>query len=521
MNTRTRSRSINFHLLTAALVSALFILSSCGGGGGGSSSVGGGDTGTPPPTSGSGGDTGNGGDTSTTFSGGISGSGTIHSRIQGFGSVIVNDDEYDTSSAVFIVDGDESATQEDLHIGQIISIETDFDNLVATKIEYRAAIEAPIDTIVITDILNGEATITSLGQTLLTNASTNFEIADLSQFLVGDLIDASGFLDENQNIIVTFIEKKNVLAEYMVVGTITNLTSTTFNIGMLMVDYSTASLSDFDGAMPTEGQLVEVNGLPANYTAPDQLLASAIELIPATSAASDDRLEIEGIISRFVSAEDFDIANAPVTTSDTETVYVNGSKDLLALGVSLEAEGGVNQNGVLEAVEITFKPSNAVRVDAVIESVDLTANTLTALGLVFTIRDSTQFEDESPANLQELELADLSPGDYIELRAFQDGAALVASKIERDEFDDESELRGPVTTIDTALGTLEILGILITTDENTNFKSEDEDDDGNSGAELTQSEFFETLKIGDILEAEWKPFVSTDTAATSLEIEDE
>jgi len=519
MKTQIRSRSINFQLLRAALVSVLFILSSCGGGGGGSSSVGGGDTGTPPPTSGSGGDTGNGGDTSTTFSGGISGSGTIRSRIQGFGSVIVNDDEYDTSSAVFIVDGDESATQEDLHIGQIISIETDFDNLVATKIEYRAAIEAPIDSIVITDILNGEATITSLGQTLLTNASTNFDTADLSQFLVGDLIDASGFLDENQNIIVTFIQKKNVLAEYMVVGTITNLTSTTFKIGMLIVDYSTASLSDFGGAMPAEGQLVEVNGTPANYTAPDQLLASTIELIPVTSAASDDRLEIEGIISRFISEEDFDIANAPVTTSDTETVYVNGSKDMLALGVSLEAEGGINQDGVLEAVKIIFKPSYAVRVEADIESINLAGNTLTALGLVFTVRSSTLFEDESAAALENPGLADMNPGDRVELRAFQDSSALVASKIEREDFDNKSSLRGPVTTKDAALGTLEILGVMITTDVNTTYEAEDEENE--TEMELSQSEFFDTLNLGDILEADWEPFISTDNAVTALEIEDE
>ena len=518
MKTQNRSNSISCYLGKVMLICTLCVLYSCGGGGGGSSSVGG-DTGTPPASSGSGGDTNNGGDTSTTFSGGISGSGAIRARIQGFGSVIVNDDEYDTSSAVFIVDGDESATQDDLHIGHIVSIETDFDNLAASKIEYRSSIEAPIDTIVITDILNGEATITSLGQTILTKASTNFDSADLSQFLAGDLIDVSGLLDENQNIIATFIQKKSVLTEYMVVGTITNLASNTFNIGMLNVDYSAASLSNFNGATPTEGQLVQVNGPPANYTAPDQLLASAIELVPATSVASDDRLELEGVISRFENPEDFDVSGIPVTTSETATVYINGDKDSLALGAILEVEGGINQDGILEAVEITFKPSNAVRVEAAIESLDVAGNTLTALGLVFTVRASTQFEDESAADLEDLGLVDLSPGDRVELRAFRDGAALVASKIERDDFEDESGLRGPVTAKDAALGTLEILGILITTDTNTIFEAEDEDEESES--ELTQTEFFEALNLGDILEAEWKPFISTGDAVTSLEIEDE
>ncbi|MBV1907088.1 MAG: hypothetical protein KUG75_13515 [Pseudomonadales bacterium] len=491
----------------------VFVLVACGGGGG-STNIGSANSSGSTPVTGGGSNPNVGGDTGTGFGGGISGSGIVHSRIQGFGSVIISDDEYDTFTTTFIVEGDDNAIQDELDIGKVITVDVDFENKVANAISYRSSLKGPIDNIVITDLLKGEALITALGQSILTNAATHFQNLDLALYLAGDLIEVSGVRDENDNIIASYVEKKPSLDEFKLIGSIRNLRASELNIGSLRVDYSSAALQNFDSNLLAEDQLVEVKAPASGFTSPDSLIASSLEFIPLTLVSGDDRLEIEGVITRFASELDFDISGFSVTTSETKTTYVNGGSSSLEVGAFIEAEGGVNQAGVLEAVNIVFKPTGAVRVESTVESIDLPGRRVNALGISFVIRDSTQFEDESAANVSNLSLVDFNVGDRIELRAFLDGATLVASKVEREDSEDEVSLSGPVTAIDAAGSTIDILGITITSGENTQYEIGEQED-------LNQSVFYSSLRLGDFVEAEWEAFISIEDVVDSLEIENE
>ena len=85
-----------------------------------------------------------------------------------------------------------------------------------------------------------------------------------------------------------------------------------FNINDLVVDYSTAMLDDFPNGQISDGDFVEAKGTNLG----GELLASEVELEDFLPDANDgDRVEIEGFITRFASAEDFDVAGLPARIS--------------------------------------------------------------------------------------------------------------------------------------------------------------------------------------------------------------
>jgi len=85
-------------------------------------------------------------------------------------------------------------------------------------------------------------------------------------------------------------------------------TAHTFKINALPWTYSTAMLNDFTSGAPANGDVVEVKGTVFD-SATTKLTASASE--PADDETRDadhgDEIEREGLITRFVSATDFDV----------------------------------------------------------------------------------------------------------------------------------------------------------------------------------------------------------------------
>jgi hypothetical protein len=149
-----------------------------------------------------------------------------------------------------------------------------------------------------------------------------------------------------------------------------------------------------------------------------------------------------------------------VTTTASTTFITNGLT--LALNVKAEAEGTFDANGVLVARKVELKRDNSVRVVATIDSIDLAANTLRMRigGLVtVTVSAATQLEDKSSAQTRPFRLADLRAGDYLEVRGFENpnGDALIAMLIEREDPDNDVELRGTARNV--ADPNVSILGV--------------------------------------------------------------
>lgn len=452
--------AINWRLGLAA--AAILATAACGGGGGGGSSA----TADPPPT------------TNPPPTGGIDRGGVAVGPIDGFGSVIVNGIRFDTSSTSFSVD-DNVGSQDDLSVGQVVivtgSIDDDGLNGTADSIEYDDAVEGPVDAGSI-DLTEG--TLSVLGQAILVTVATVFDDSIQPQSLEGlsdgDVIEVSGLPDADGFIRATRIDTSGS-GEFEAKGFVSNLDAgaMTFNIGDLAVDYSSAVLEDFPQGGPANGDLVEAKG--DSVDASGTLIASEVEyeeeLDDRDLGDDGDDAEIEGYVTGFRSSSDFDVIGIRVRTT-AATEYERGTPDQVALNVRLEVEGELQDDGSILASKVEFEPEGRLEASAEVEATDVGSSTLTVLGIEILVEPGTSFDDEL-LDQQVFGLGDLRVGDWVEIRGFEDDQGrFVAQQVERDEAEDEVELRGTAEAVNAP--TFSILGVAITTNPNTEFEDESE-----------------------------------------------
>jgi len=396
----------------------------------------------------------------------------VQGAIAGFGSVIVNGVTFDTSSTAFDIDGDPSGTQSDLAVGQVIVVKgtfgTDPTMATADSISYDDAVEGPISAI---DLAAG--TFTALGQLLIVDENTSFDDsidpASLDGLNVGDIVEVSGFFLADGSIEATRIELQAAGGEFELTGTVSNATATTFEINGFLVDFSATTPEDFPTGAPQDGQRVEAKGVAAGGTEP--LVATRVKFRGGDLGSDGDHAELEGFITRFDAAtpNDFDVEGLPVMTN-AQTVYENGTSASVALNVKVEVEGDIDTNGVLIAETVEIRASGTIRIESRVEAVAV--NQLTVLGIVIGVNASTRYEDKSISNLELFNLADVSVGDYVEIRGYLDGVNVVATLLERDDFGGEVALRGGVDGV--AAPAFTILGATVLTDAvATDFKDTD------------------------------------------------
>ncbi len=496
MNALTRKLAASLALVTLAIAG-------CGGSGGGSNN----DVINPPAGGGGGGGGGTAGITR-------SGSAIAVGPITGFGSVIVNGITYATNgSTTFTKDG-QAATQADFAVGQVVviqgTIDDDNTNAVATSVEYDDNVEGPVSSV---DSVNN--VIVVLGQTVQLNATTSID--DSCPALLDDLlavaaVEVSGPVQADGTIVATRIECKNVAGELEVTGTVSSLNSgaMTFMINALVVDYSAAAIDNFPGGTITEGDPVEAKGNALGGAG--QLLATRVEYKGNQFADNEgDHIEIEGFITRFASATDFDVAGIPVTTSGT-TVYEGGNASNLNLNLKVEVEGDFNANGVLVATKVDIKDATAVRVVGRVDQVS--GDTLEILGItVNTDSLLTRFEDKF-GDVGPFSIGFINQDDYVEVRGQESPAGQIfAFLVERDDPRDETELRGFVEAGGVARPNLTVLGVTIETNAGTIFR------DANDVAFPNADAFWAAVGEGMLVDVKGTESAPTTLVAEEVEIE--
>jgi hypothetical protein len=482
--------------LPALLLSLL--VAACGGGGG-SDDGGGGPIINPPPSN------------------GIVRTGMSVGPIASFGSVVVNGIHYDTDSAVITMDG-EPATQDDLRVGQVVSITAELEDGetrgTASRVDFDDNVEGPIASL---DAAAG--TLVVLGQTVVVDANTSFDDSiqprSLDGLAVGDFVEVSGLVMADGSVNATRIEKKAAGGELEVKGVVSDLDTNalTFNLNGLVVDYSAAQLDDFPAGGIADGQAVEAKG--ASTGAGGELVATRIEFEGATVAGGeDDFAEVEGFVTRFVSATDFDVSGVAVTTN-ASTTFEGGTAADLALNVKVEVEGLIDADGVVVAREVDIRLGTAVRMTGLVDSVDAANDSLVVLGIPVTVDALTRFEDKSDAGLSPLTLGDLAAGDTVEIRGGERPAGsgtVQAAILEREDAGEDTELQGFVTAV--AAPTITILGVTIQTDGSTEFQDADD-------APLSQAEFFSRVAEGALVKASGAETGDSTILAEEVELEDD
>ncbi|MEH6457042.1 MAG: DUF5666 domain-containing protein [Cocleimonas sp.] len=298
----------------------------------------------------------------SSLDGGIDGTGITSGRITGFGSIIVNGVRFDVDNAIFSKDG-VSSQQSDFLIGEYVVIKGSVDeagiNGTATEVIFENLLEGQI-----TNVSVDGVSIEVLGQTIITNESTVFhEFTILTELSEGNILEISGLKDADGLIIATSIEleEESFVAgesENEIKGIISDVNATlmTFQIGSLIIDYSSADLGDFDNNPPIDGQFVEVKS--DQPISDNTLVATKVELEEdEISSDTDLEINIEGLVTRYVSATDFDINGIAVTTNST-TEYEQGLITDLALNLLVEVEGKFNTSGILVADKVEFEDSD-------------------------------------------------------------------------------------------------------------------------------------------------------------------
>lgn len=378
--------------------------------------------------------------------GGMTGTGITAGRITNFGSVFVNGIQFNVDNATFSRDGVISQ-QSDFLVGEYVVIEGNVNpsgtSGTATKV-------------IFTDLLEGEVTgvstdgisIEVLGQNIKTDSLSIFhDFTNLTDLAVGSVVEVSGLRDASGLLVANSIELKQAVfiqgtSENEVKGMVSNVNQTqmTFQIGAITIDYSNAEVDDFAGGNPVEGQFVEAkSSQPING---NTLVAFEVELEDQfLTVASNTEVELEGLVTRFVSAVDFDVNGLNITTNNS-TEFDDGVAGNLALNVLIEVEGIVNSSGTLVAEKIKFRGSSGssdddnnseVRIEDSIQSINISSSEVVVAGIAIVIDSTTLMRDKSDQEVSALTINDLAVGDNVEVRGFTlANGKVLATRFERD-----------------------------------------------------------------------------------------
>jgi hypothetical protein len=437
-------------LSVAPLLAATLSLPACGGGGYGGMSM------SPPPT--------------TTPA--VKSSVTV-GAITGFGAaaVKVNGIQFQSAGATVSIDG-KSAQPEDLRAGEVVQIKSHHDDAtdedVADEIDFRGNVVGPVSAV---DPV--AQTLLVLGQVVVLSATTSFDEgispASLAGVHAGDILEISGMSAADGSIQATRIERKPSAGTFQVSGVVssTDAAAMTLHINALVVDFSSATLSDFPSTGPKDGDIVEAAG--TTIEASGTLLATRLELLGGAAAKppAETTARVEGLITRFVSSADFDVAGHAVSTS-AATEFEGGTAADLILNAQVEVEGSVDAAGVIEASKVRIDHAADVRIMAQVDAVDAAAGTVALLGIQVTVSATTRFEDHGSEDMHTFDLTTVQVGDWLEVRGVStDGTSVAATRIDRLAPQSAVCLAGPVTAA--AAPTFSILSTPVMTSDATQF----------------------------------------------------
>ena len=401
---------------------------------------------------------------------------TTSGVITGFGSVFINGVEYDTTGTNFVVNG-VAGNESSLKLGMVVTLNGS-DDANGKGQAVSVNFEDVADGVVIANNVAVDGTLNIMGLTVHTNSDTVFDSADptittLNQLVKGNVVEVSGYTDDKGNVWATRIEMQKAAVStgdsIELKGNIASLTSTTFMIGSMLVDYGSAQFSDnITAADLADGLYVKVESA-SGPDAQGTLIASNIELKGDAGKkvfeqnAGDEQNEVEGVITAVNSTTSIDVNGLPVTL-DSSTAYIHGSASTALVGLKVKVKGKIDANGNLVAQKLVYKPTGDLMLEGAITATDLTTNTFTLFGVPFKLDNFTMVKDEKDQVKYKFGINDLVAGDWLKVKAYFDASGgLTATGMERitPETNQKAQLEGLITSIDNTKYQLVIAGITV------------------------------------------------------------
>ncbi|MFL6711516.1 MAG: DUF5666 domain-containing protein [Sulfurifustis sp.] len=407
-------------------------------------------------------------------------------------NIFVNGVKFTVDLSTSIEKDDAPATIDDLFDGLVVEVygtisgTTGTADKVVTKDIVRGVIENNdgIDTIVVA------------GQTVVIDDLTVFNppeenpaspqsISD-PKLAKGSFIEAYGLLRGPGVISARYFESRSAspstttkVRGIVSNTTVSNTSGTTFNIGVLPVVVTRATVVSIPGGI-RDGLFVDVEGT-CSGTAPCGTLTADSVKLEALDRADGNPAQIEGYVTSTAASGPFTVGSQTVVLTSS-TVFIGGMASDISVGVRLEVDGTLS-NGVLTATKVIFNDN--IRFEGDVASIDAHSLTLTAPNITVTTTSETEF------------VGTIDIGTHVRIRGrlLPDNTTIVATRVEERSASTRVVLQGPVQAI--ADSVLMILGIDVDTSTFT-----DQDFLNVQNNAIGRMAFFATLKAGDLVKAD-------------------
>lgn len=440
--------------------------------------------------------------------GGIGGTGSVSTVASGsvtkFGSVFVSGMEYDNSNTLYCIDDEPCGRQNTLKIGMVVLVNGSVTEAysvnqpltrVADKITYEETVEG-----IVQSVAGDGRSLIVLGQLVTIDQNTVIDASIPGQTVTTltpglDLVEVSGFVTGDGQILATLIMKQTGPPHYEVQGKIKNHNQAAkkFEIGSLVVDYSSPTTDISQMPSPTsswDGIVVYVRGDGWSPGGPGPYGArlAATQIKPqGLGVANIDDAEVEGFITQVAAPGDFFVNNLEVRTGPS-TVFEGGTTTDLVVGAHVELHGQVI-SGLLQADRVSFE--GELELQSNIATIDAGANTFTLVGLpglTIAVDDTTSVQGDGSIR----KFGDLRVGDHVKIHARANGAATaLATEIERTTAASSVTIQGPVQSAADPVVT--IAGVAINT-----ASMPDNGFSAGSGI-IGRAAFFSALRSGQIV----------------------
>jgi hypothetical protein len=291
--------------------------------------------------------------------GGMSGTGAPLVAIGAIGEtgrLVVNGLEWDASAATVTVNGtrDSLAT---LSRGMIVRVEGSRDGGIAkaVSVQYESDVLGPLAD---SEQLGQGARLIIAGQPVMVGPQTLIEGASgVPGLSKGQFLEVSGYRDSAGLLRATWIGPRgNAGGMVLIKGIIRDVTSTSFSVGDLKVDYRDIPVRELAAVPIKTGAVVALRG---RLSSAERLSAEKVEARAGAVALPDNiSVSMEGLI-RNVSAAGFTMHNRPILVSE-RTLIVPGRALDLRNDQRAYVEG-VYRQGVLNAARVVLSRAEPQR----------------------------------------------------------------------------------------------------------------------------------------------------------------
>lgn len=405
-------------------------------------------------------------------------------------AIQVNNLTLATATATVLIEKAQRPESE-LKPGMVVRVKAHHDGHSgeALEIQFEDAVKGKVGAV-------GTSTLSVGGQSVRVDDGTEFEdnTARLASIHPEDRVRVSGVPDDRGGLRATRIEKNQAgLGDDLELkGVVSDLTATGFTLKLSpdagAADTYTVNL--LGGAvLPVglvNGSFVEVRSLKP-VQAGNVIEAAAISLEDRRPGDPQGEAEVEGIVTSATGPTQFVVAGVTVTTS-AGTTWNGGLPEDLVVGVKVEAEGLLGNNGVLAASKVSFRAN--VRLQGVVSTPVAAADgtgTFQVNGILIRVDALTD---------QRVALAGLTAGQLVQVRGAlgRDGLSVVATRMETTN-DDRPLLQGVVTAKDAVGRSLTVLGKTVSVAQAST--SGHSDVSGIDGPSLSTDAFFAGVIVGE------------------------